>query len=130
MDHLGLKMTRCCHFEHLLPIFASWRMVMGESCGMANYPIIRYADADTYTRAQPSDVYLDGLLRSDQFIALAALQGDAVIGGQRTDIPQGSSRGTSRACQHLYNRLPFLSVPWALRRFIAYDSVRCSGRHR
>ena len=46
MDHLGLKMTRCCHFEHLLPIFASWRMVMGESCGMANYPIIRYADAD------------------------------------------------------------------------------------
>jgi aminoglycoside 3-N-acetyltransferase I len=40
-----------------------------------------FDDADTYTRAQPSDVYLDGSLRSDQFIALAALQGDAVIGG-------------------------------------------------
>jgi aminoglycoside 3-N-acetyltransferase I len=40
-----------------------------------------FEDADTYTRAQPSEGYLEGLLRSDHFIALAALQDGAVIGG-------------------------------------------------
>lgn len=40
-----------------------------------------FEDVDTYTASQPSDGYLGKLLESDAFIALAALQGDAVIGG-------------------------------------------------
>src|SRR5258706_4523645 len=40
-----------------------------------------FEDADTYTRAQPREEYLEALLRSDHFIALAALQVGAVIGG-------------------------------------------------
>jgi aminoglycoside 3-N-acetyltransferase I len=40
-----------------------------------------FEDLDTYTRTQPSQAYLEELLRSDQFIALAALQDGAVIGG-------------------------------------------------
>ena len=40
-----------------------------------------FEDLNTYTRQQPSEVYLEGLLRSDHFIALAALQDGAVIGG-------------------------------------------------
>jgi aminoglycoside 3-N-acetyltransferase I len=40
-----------------------------------------FEDVDTYTRAQPSQDYLKELLRSDHFIALAALQDGAVIGG-------------------------------------------------
>jgi aminoglycoside 3-N-acetyltransferase I len=35
----------------------------------------------TYTGAQPSDAYLSELLSGNQFIALAALEGDIVIGG-------------------------------------------------
>jgi aminoglycoside 3-N-acetyltransferase I len=40
-----------------------------------------FEDADTYTRAQPTDAYLEGLLRGDHFIALAALQDGVLIGG-------------------------------------------------
>ena len=40
-----------------------------------------FEDVDTYTRAQPSESYLEVLLRSDHFIALAALQDGAVFGG-------------------------------------------------
>lgn len=40
-----------------------------------------FEDVETYTRAQPRAAYLEGLLRSDHFIALAALQDGAVIGG-------------------------------------------------
>ena len=40
-----------------------------------------FADIDAYTRAQPSNSYLERLLGGPQFIALAALQGDVVIGG-------------------------------------------------
>jgi aminoglycoside 3-N-acetyltransferase I len=40
-----------------------------------------FADMDTYTRAQPREAYLEGLLCSDHFIALAALQDGVVIGG-------------------------------------------------
>ena len=35
----------------------------------------------TYARAQPSDVYLQGLLGSDHFIALAAMENGSVVGG-------------------------------------------------
>jgi aminoglycoside 3-N-acetyltransferase I len=40
-----------------------------------------FEDVDTYGRAQPRDAYVEGLLCSDHFIALAALQDGAVIGG-------------------------------------------------
>jgi aminoglycoside 3-N-acetyltransferase I len=40
-----------------------------------------FAEIDTYTSAQPGDAYLDKLLGGEGFIALAALQADAVIGG-------------------------------------------------
>jgi aminoglycoside 3-N-acetyltransferase I len=40
-----------------------------------------FEDLSTYTRQQPSEAYLEKLLRSDHFIALAALQDSAVIGG-------------------------------------------------
>jgi aminoglycoside 3-N-acetyltransferase I len=43
--------------------------------------VVPFEDADTYTGAQPSAAYLENLLGSDHFIALAALQDDAVIGG-------------------------------------------------
>ena len=40
-----------------------------------------FEDVDTYTHAQPGSAYLERLLGSDHFIALAAFQDDAVIGG-------------------------------------------------
>lgn len=40
-----------------------------------------FGDIDTYTRAQPDDAYLRRLLGGEHFIALAAFDGDAVIGG-------------------------------------------------
>lgn len=40
-----------------------------------------FEDVDTYTAAQPDDAYLRRLLGSATFLALAALDGDAVIGG-------------------------------------------------
>jgi aminoglycoside 3-N-acetyltransferase I len=40
-----------------------------------------FDDKDTYTGAPPSADYLRSLLDSEQFIALAALQDDGVIGG-------------------------------------------------
>lgn len=40
-----------------------------------------FADTETYTGAQPSDSYLEKLLGGAQFIALAAVQGEVVIGG-------------------------------------------------
>ena len=40
-----------------------------------------FEDLDTYTGAQPSDEYLDGLLHSGNFIALTAVQQNVVIGG-------------------------------------------------
>lgn len=36
---------------------------------------------DEYTGAQPDDAYLERLLAGPQFIALAAMAGDAVVGG-------------------------------------------------
>lgn len=38
---------------------------------------------ETYCRNQPDDAYLERLLASDYFIALAALKDDAVIGALR-----------------------------------------------
>ena len=40
-----------------------------------------FDDTETYEGAQPRKTYLEGLLGSDQFIALAALAGDRVVGG-------------------------------------------------
>jgi aminoglycoside 3-N-acetyltransferase I len=40
-----------------------------------------FEDVATYTAAQPSAAYLAGLLGCDSFIALAAEQGDEVVGG-------------------------------------------------
>ncbi len=51
-------------FRHLLAVF-----------GQA------FEENDTYMSAQPGAAYLEALLGDDQFIALAALEGDTVIGG-------------------------------------------------
>lgn len=40
-----------------------------------------FGDVETYTGARPGREYLARLLATDYFIALAAIQGDAVIGG-------------------------------------------------
>jgi aminoglycoside 3-N-acetyltransferase I len=40
-----------------------------------------FLDQQTYSSRQPSTAYLEQLLDSDTFIALAALQGDTVVGG-------------------------------------------------
>jgi aminoglycoside 3-N-acetyltransferase I len=40
-----------------------------------------FDQVDIYTEAQPSDSYIDELLASDTFIAVVAVDGDAVIGG-------------------------------------------------
>ena len=40
-----------------------------------------FDDPDSYTSRRPSREYLEKLLRGDSFIALAALDGNAVIGG-------------------------------------------------
>lgn len=40
-----------------------------------------FDEAETYTGRQPSDAYLASLLASDAFIAVAAVDGDQVVGG-------------------------------------------------
>ncbi len=40
-----------------------------------------FEDLPTYTRAQPDDAYLRGLLSDPSFIAVAALDGEQVVGG-------------------------------------------------
>ena len=40
-----------------------------------------FADPSSYTEARPGQAYLAELLGSDGFIALAAVKGDAVVGG-------------------------------------------------
>ena len=40
-----------------------------------------FEDARTYTAAQPDSAYLEALLGGDQFIALAALKRDELVGG-------------------------------------------------
>jgi aminoglycoside 3-N-acetyltransferase I len=40
-----------------------------------------FEDVDTYTGLPPSEAYLDGLLRSEHFIALTALHDSEVVGG-------------------------------------------------
>lgn len=40
-----------------------------------------FEDPDTYDRARPGPAYLQRLLGSETFIALAAVQGDEVVGG-------------------------------------------------
>lgn len=48
-----------------------------------------FGEPDTYTSAQPDSDYLDRLLGGDQFMALAALQDGAVIGGLAAyDLPK------------------------------------------
>jgi aminoglycoside 3-N-acetyltransferase I len=40
-----------------------------------------FGDLDTYTSKRPSDGYLSRLLAAEDFIALAAVKGDEVVGG-------------------------------------------------
>jgi aminoglycoside 3-N-acetyltransferase I len=40
-----------------------------------------FEDPDSYDKKRPSDAYLQKLLASETFIALAALSGDQVVGG-------------------------------------------------
>jgi aminoglycoside 3-N-acetyltransferase I len=40
-----------------------------------------FQDVETYSGSQPGTAYLERLLGSDTFIALAALKGDEVVGG-------------------------------------------------
>ena len=40
-----------------------------------------FDERETYSNNQPGDAYLSALLGNDDFIVLAALEGDAVIGG-------------------------------------------------
>jgi aminoglycoside 3-N-acetyltransferase I len=40
-----------------------------------------FEEADTYSRARPTNQYFEQLLRSDHFIALAALEDGIVVGG-------------------------------------------------
>ncbi len=40
-----------------------------------------FLEVDTYSDAQPSTAYLERLLGGDTFIALAAMEGDQVVGG-------------------------------------------------
>jgi len=40
-----------------------------------------FDDAERYSGAQPSQSYLERLLRGDSFIGIAALEGDDVVGG-------------------------------------------------
>jgi aminoglycoside 3-N-acetyltransferase I len=54
-----------------IDLFRELLTVMGQAFG----------DLDTYTRAQPGTAYLRKLLGGDQFIALAALEDGALIGG-------------------------------------------------
>lgn len=54
-----------------LDLFRRLLAVIGEAFG----------DPATYTGAQPDDAYLRRLLGGEQFIALAALEGDDVVGG-------------------------------------------------
>lgn len=51
--------------------FENWLTMFGNA----------FAEPDTYTGAMPSPEYRDNLLANPHFIALAALDGDAVIGG-------------------------------------------------
>lgn len=54
-----------------LGLFREMLAMMGEA----------FEDRETYTRAQPDDTYLSRLLGGDQFIAVAAIEEGAVIGG-------------------------------------------------
>ena len=54
-----------------IDLFRRMLAMMGEAFG----------DVATYTEAQPDDAYLHRLLGGDQFIAIAALDGDSIIGG-------------------------------------------------
>ena len=55
-----------------------------------------FDDADTYMRAQPNQAYLERLLASDCFIALAAQQGDKVVGGVAAMSSKSSNRNAAR----------------------------------
>ena len=62
-------------FRHLspadVPLMKGLLRVFGEA----------FDDIDTYQHKTPSDTYLSGLLAKPHFIAVAALDGDTVVGG-------------------------------------------------
>ena len=70
MSHVPLVNIRQLGADEV-ELFRELLVAFGESFG----------DMDTYTCAQPSDAYVEGLLRRGDFVALAALQDGAVIGG-------------------------------------------------
>lgn len=54
-----------------VPLFRAMMNMFGEAFG----------EVDTYTGRQPGDAYVERLLGSDTFVALAAMRGDEVVGG-------------------------------------------------
>jgi len=65
-------------------------VIRTRALGTDDVPLIRgmlrmfgeaFGDMASYTSKPPTDAYLRGLLASRQFIALAALNGDEVVGG-------------------------------------------------
>jgi aminoglycoside 3-N-acetyltransferase I len=64
--------------------FRIHRLVSGDIAlmhGMLGMFAEAFEDPESYDQKRPSDAYSNRLLASDTFIALAALQGDDVIGG-------------------------------------------------
>lgn len=69
--------------SHVLP--ATIRQLGAAHVGLLRKPLgalgESFEEVKTYASRQPSDAYLERLLRSDHFIALAALHDSAVVGG-------------------------------------------------
>jgi aminoglycoside 3-N-acetyltransferase I len=64
--------------------FRVQRLVPGDVAlmhGMLDMFSAAFEDPDSYDKKRPRDAYVDKLLSGDTFIALVALQGDAVVGG-------------------------------------------------
>ena len=49
--------------------------------GMLTMFGIAFGEESTFNDARPDDAYLQGLLGSDTFVAIAAMKGDEVVGG-------------------------------------------------
>lgn len=57
-----------------------------------------FEDVPRYTQAQPDDAYLRGLLSSPLFIAVAAVEGERVVGGLAAYVLQKFEQ----ACSEIY----------------------------
>jgi aminoglycoside 3-N-acetyltransferase I len=56
----------------------------------------------TYTGNRPSPTYLERLLSSDYFMALAALKGDKIVGGMPPTSWTSSSRNVARSASTIW----------------------------